>query len=107
MMNQMPPMKMPPMGAGMKSAPSKDTSYIDDIMGEDISGEEGLPEDKAGGLESALSGLGYKVTPDKLAQIESILSAPDKGAKPGMPTEGKPPAGGIIPGGMGSDLTMG
>ncbi len=102
-----PPMAPPsPMGGE-----SEDTSYIDDIMGQDLEGGEEDLFGKESPLEAALIDAGFKVSPDQLSQIESILAKP--APKPGEGLAGKPPVGagpakpmakptgGAVPAGMG------
>jgi hypothetical protein len=101
---------------GPHAEPDEDESSIDDLMSQDFS-ESDDELFKESPLESALIDAGFKVTPEQLTQIESILNKPAAkpeapeapGAKPPLPGApgAKPPSGGIVPQGLkGSDLRM-
>jgi hypothetical protein len=88
---------------------------LDDLMSQDFS-ESDDELFKESPLESALIDAGFKVSPEQLTQIESILNKPAAkpeapeapGAKPPVPGA-KPPSamGGAVPAGIkGSDLRM-
>lgn len=100
----------PPMGKPAPLPGDEDSSYIDDIMGQDMEGGEEDILGKESPLESALLDAGFKVSPDQLSQIESILNKPAgapeaPGAKPPLPGLGgaakpAPKLGGAVPAGM-------
>jgi hypothetical protein len=90
------------MGAVPHAEPEGDESQIDDIMGQDIMG--GGEGDMMGQdpLAEALTMAGFEVDPDKLAQIQAILTAPPKGpdVAPGIGAMGAGAPAAIPPGKM-------
>jgi hypothetical protein len=96
---------------GPHAEPDDDESSIDDLMSQDFS-ESDDELFKESPLESALIDAGFKVSPEQLTQIESILNKPAE--KPGAPEApgapgAKPPSamGGAVPQGLKpADLRM-
>jgi hypothetical protein len=66
------------MAGSTAAEPDGDESYIDGIMGQDMMGGEG-DMGAQDPLAEALTTAGFEVDPDKLAQIQAILTAPAKG----------------------------
>ena len=113
-------MSFPPKKPGLQDSPmgplEDEDEGLDDLMSQDFS-ESDDELFKESPLESALIDAGFKVSPEQLTQIESILNKPAEkpgapeapGAKPPVPGApgAKPPSGGIVPQGLkNSDLRM-